>query len=417
METVSAPPAPPAPPPATAMKPPPPATKSVSPEKPINGPLAALKQLVATADADQAQALATELKALVKQCEQRIVAARKAASETNLGEVRWTADATCLQPRGKATLRVGDHAIVVVNPKDGAVKGEFPLEAMKAAFTLPPTEKSQPSEAATLLLAASVTAPKPATKITSKLMQDAFKKASLALTLNDKYSKATPCPGTNTTLANCQAHLASLAKITNRSLLKGGKDPMSFKSAISSLPYIKATLGASQGNLHLIDLGILFLKPLVFLPCESIASIDCGRAGAGNCSSFDLVVEMERPWDTSDDDKPAKPPAFEFSNIRKDELEGVQKFVRDVLLPCRAKLRRELAEKKGEPQAVEEDSDDEDDDYEAQSSSDEDSDDSSLEDSEAGDDRGDETESNDERDEEPSSPTEPAAKKLRAGSQ
>ena len=419
MEAVAPPTAPPA---ATEMKitspaPPAPPT-SVSPEKPINGPLAALKQLVATADADQAQALATELKALVKQCEQRIVEARKAASSQNLGEVRWTCDATCLQPRGKATLRVGDNAIVVVNPKDGAVKGEFPLEAMKAAFTLPPTEKSQPSEAATLLLAASVSQGKPPGKITSKLMQDAFKKASLALTLNDKYSKATPCPGTSGTLATAvSTQLSTLAKVANRSLLKGGKDPMSFKSAISSLPYIKATLGASQGNLHLIDIGILFLKPLVFLPCESIASIDCGRAGAGNCSSFDLVVEMERPWDTSDDDKPAKPPAFEFSNIRKDELEGVQKFVRDVLLPCRAKLRRELAEKKGEPQAVEEDSDDEDDDYEAQSSSDEDSDDSSLEDSEAGDDRGDETESNDERDEEPASPSEPAAKKLRAGSQ
>ena len=412
-----------APPQATDLKitsPAPPAPpKSVSPEKPMNGPLEQLKQLVATADADQAQALATELKALVKQCEQRIVDARKAASSQNLGEVRWTCDATCLQPRGKATLRVGDHAIVVVNPKDGAVKGEFPFSSMKAAFTLPPTEKSQPSEAATLLLAASVTTPKPpGTKITSKMMQDAFKKASLALTLNDKYSKATPCPGTSGTLATAvSTQLSSLTKVANRSLLKGGKDPMSFKSAISSLPYIKATLGASQGNLHLIDIGILFLKPLVFLPCESIASIDCGRAGAGNCSSFDLVVEMERPWDTSDDDKPAKPPAFEFSNIRKDELEGVQKFVRDVLLPCRAKLRRELAEKKGEPVAVDEDSDDEDDDYEAASSSEEDSDDSSLEDSEAGDDRGDETESNDERDEEPSSPTEPAAKKLRAGSQ
>ena len=104
-----------------------PATKSVSPEKPMNGPLQQLKQLVATADAEQAQALATELKALVKQCEQRIVDARKAASSQNLGEVRWAADATCLQPRGKATLRVGDHAIVVVNPKDGAVKGEFPF--------------------------------------------------------------------------------------------------------------------------------------------------------------------------------------------------------------------------------------------------------------------------------------------------
>ena len=81
--------------------------------------------------------------------------------------------------------------------------------------------------------------------------------------------------------------------------------------------------------------------------------------------------------------------------------------------------------------------DDEDDDYEAQSSSDEDSDDSSLEDSEAGDDRGDETDSHDEREgsakepitfesddeaaaarDEPASPSsEPAAKKLRAGSQ
>ena len=298
MEVIVAPPT--APPAATDMKitspaPPAPPT-SVSPEKPMNGPLQQLKQLVATADADQAQALATELKALVKQCEQRIVDARKAASSQNLGEVRWTADATCLQPRGKATLRVGDNAIVVVNPKDGAVKGEFPFSSMKAAFTLPPTEKSQPSEAATLLLAASVTAPKPATKITSKLMQDAFKKASLALTLNDKYSKATPCPGTSGTLATAvSTQLSTLAKVANRSLLKGGKDPMSFKSAISSLPYIKATLGASQGNLHLIDIGILFLKPLVFLPCESIASIDCGRAGAGNCSSFDLVVEMERP--------------------------------------------------------------------------------------------------------------------------
>ena len=63
----SAPPRP-APPPATAMKitlaAPPPATKSVSPEKPMHRPAQQLKQLVATADADQAQALATELKVL-----------------------------------------------------------------------------------------------------------------------------------------------------------------------------------------------------------------------------------------------------------------------------------------------------------------------------------------------------------------
>ena len=85
MEVVAAQPAVPAPPPATAMKPPPPATTSVSPEKPGTGPLQQLKQLVATADAEQAQALATELKALVKQCEQRIVDARKAASSQNLG--------------------------------------------------------------------------------------------------------------------------------------------------------------------------------------------------------------------------------------------------------------------------------------------------------------------------------------------
>ena len=136
---------------------PPPATKSVSPEKPVNGPLAALKQLVATADADQAQALATELKALVKQCEQRIVDARKAASSQNLGEVRWAADATCLQPRGKATLRVGDHAIVVVNPKDGAVKGEFPL-FHQSCFYAAANRKVAALGSGDITLAASVTA-------------------------------------------------------------------------------------------------------------------------------------------------------------------------------------------------------------------------------------------------------------------
>jgi len=411
----------------TAQPPPPPVSKPAtpapvstasSPEKPSHGPLQQLKDLVAGADAAAAQHLATELKALVKQCEQRVIDQRKAQSESNLGAMRWSGDATCLQPRGKMTLRVGETAIVVCNPKDGAVKGEFPFATMTAVLTLPPTEKSAPTEAATVLLAAAVSAPRPPGKITAKLMQDAFKKASLSLTVNDKYSKSTPC-NDGMLASKAAALLSTLARVPDRSFLRKGQDPACFKSTVSNLPYVKASLGASQGNLHLADLGIIFLKPLVFLPCECIASIECGRAGAGNCSSFDLVVEMERPWDISDDDKPAKPPAFEFSNIRKDELEGVQKFVRDVLLPARAVKRKEAAAKAGAPAAeVDGDSEEDDADYEALGSEDSSSsseDDSSLEDSEAGDDRGDETDSHDER--EPASPSEPAAKKLRAGSQ
>ena len=64
-----------------------------------------IRDALAAADAAAAEALVGDLKALVRECEAAAKAKRQAASTEALGAARYAVEASCVQPRGKLSLR------------------------------------------------------------------------------------------------------------------------------------------------------------------------------------------------------------------------------------------------------------------------------------------------------------------------
>jgi hypothetical protein len=82
-----------------------------------------------------------------------------------------------------------------------------------------------------------------------------------------------------------------------------------------SEPFLRCYNGLQEGSLYLLGSGILFLKPVVFIPVDKIASVGAGRGGSATTRYVDLKV-------ITDMDK-----EYEFSNIDRDELMSIQGYV------------------------------------------------------------------------------------------
>jgi len=142
-------------------------------------------------------------------------------------------------------------------------------------------------------------------------------------------------------------------------------------------PYLRCHKGVQEGAIYPLSNGVVFVKPLLFLPAEEIASLSAGRGGgSGQTRYVDLKIE------TADDKE------YEFVNIEREELPALQNYVKGYL-EARAKeeAERKLKIKKeaGGAEEDEDDSDDEeDDDFDPDASDDEDGDDSDDSDASSG---------------------------------
>ena len=394
----------PAAPSPVAVAAPKPVSAATSPEKPATASalMEQLQALVAAAEPGAAKQLVGELKALVAACADVVAAKEQRKSAQAMGAVKFEfPELGCVQPRGKLALRVGETALCCVDPKKGDTKFEASFADVRAVLVVPPVESSKPGEAATLVLAAMPRPPPLAEPPSTKQMVDAYKKASLTASLADKVARV-PLDAAALGRAFPQLRILggatlgdalpeALARATAcgavEPVLKGapGAGTTFFASLGTRAPYVRANLGSSQGHLHLTAAGLFFHKsPCLFLPVSLIASIACGRAGAANCSSFDLVVEMENPYGgDGDGDGAKKPPTFEFANVNKDELPEIQRFIRDVILKARDKALKAAKGDAGDAAADDaaDDSDDDDDDFDPDKDSD-DSDESDDDDEE-----------------------------------
>lgn len=63
-----------------------------------------------------------------------------------------------------------------------------------------------------------------------------------------------------------------------------------FQSATKQRPYLKCYKGIQEGALYPLKNGLIFMKPLLFIPTEDIASITAGRGGSGSTRYIDLLV-------------------------------------------------------------------------------------------------------------------------------
>ena len=64
-----------------------------------------------------------------------------------------------------------------------------------------------------------------------------------------------------------------------------------FSSIRESKPYLKCYRGTQEGAIYPLQSGVVFIKPLLIIPADEIASLSAGRGGgAGNTRYVDLQV-------------------------------------------------------------------------------------------------------------------------------
>eukprot|EP01038_Epipyxis_sp_PR26KG_P008994 gene8994-12133_t len=93
-----------------------------------------------------------------------------------------------------------------------------------------------------------------------------------------------------------------------------------FCSTLSQKSFIRCYKGTQEGAIYPLINGVVFVKPLLFIPIDEIASLSAGRGGgSGNTRYVDLKIETA-------DNK-----VIEFTNIERDELPAIQMYVKSYL--------------------------------------------------------------------------------------
>lgn len=69
-------------------------------------------------------------------------------------------------------------------------------------------------------------------------------------------------------------------------------DKVLFQSVASKKPYLKCYRGIQEGSLYPLKNGMIFLKPMLFIPTEKIASLTAGRGGGSGTRYIDLMVRF-----------------------------------------------------------------------------------------------------------------------------
>ena len=80
---------------------------------------------------------------------------------------------------------------------------------------------------------------------------------------------------------------------------------------------------------------IIFLsRPPMFVPRSKLSSISCGR-GSGGSRYVDMMVQLDTSANEEDDTKKTKQSdSLEFTNIHRDELNGLNDYIHKTLIPA-----------------------------------------------------------------------------------
>ena len=106
-------------------------------------------------------------------------------------------------------------------------------------------------------------------------------------------------------------------------------------STTEGLPFVGCYQGFNDGALFPLKEGLLFFKPPMFVPRSDLASISCGR-GAGGSRYVDMEVKLHVSDDNEQEGKKKKKQSdtLEWSNINRDELEGLNNYIHKTLIPA-----------------------------------------------------------------------------------
>ena len=121
--------------------------------------------------------------------------------------------------------------------------------------------------------------------------------------------------------------------------------PGNTSTTTAGMPFVGCNRGFNNGALFPLREGLLFFKPPLFVPRSNLASISCGR-GSGQSRFVDMVVQLD-----DDDDS-----TLEFTNIEREELQGLNEYIHNVLIPA---MKRDASQGSGNNQDESSDEDEE----------------------------------------------------------
>ncbi len=288
-----------------------------------------------------------------------------------LGEpmASFSAQVSCINPRGRFLLSLHNNGLLLTNPKKEEEQITVTQDAVQNMiwFRKPEDYKSLkqlkegkpiPGHMVLLCLEDGITFRNKALK--QICFQLPSYPAPSAESTEDDHNEEDWYNGFSSLLSKTSSITRVLAKMDKQStntakrgggyMFQAGEGASgNTSSTTEGLPFVGCNKGFNNGALFPLREGLLFFKPPLFVPRSKLASISCGR-GSGQSRFVDMVVQLDD--ESSDGDS-----TLEFTNIDRDELQGLNGYIHNVLIPA---MKIDAAG--GSDNAAEEDEDDEEDD-------------------------------------------------------
>ncbi len=306
------------------------------------------------------------------------------STDNDLGEAISTfssLEVSCINPRGKFLLSLHDNGIMLQNPKKEEEQIIISKEAVEHAvwFRKPEDYRSLKQ------LKEGSKKPIPGHMVLMCLEDGiTFRNKALKQVCFQLPSYAAPSVETDEDIKQKDWHTALNSALMSENekitcvrakmdtqtcntkkgyMFQAGEGSGNTSTTTAGMPFVGCNRGFNNGALFPLQEGLLFFKPPLFVPRSSLASISCGR-GSGQSRFVDMVVQLD------DDDEST----LEFTNIERDELQGLNEYIHNVLIPAMKKDAAEGSDKDGDEEDRDEDDDDDVAMAEVVNSSDEDSD-------------------------------------------
>lgn len=256
-------------------------------------------------------------------------------------------EVSCINPRGKFLLSLHNNGIMLKNPKKDEEQITITKEEMEHAvwFRKPEDYKSLkqlkegskkpiPGHMILMCLEDGITFRKKA--LTQICFQLPSYPAHAAESNDDDINEEEWYNGLISAVQSENRSITRvLAKMDNQSS-KTKSGGYMFQAGLGSsgntstttagMPFVGCNRGFNNGALFPLREGLLFFKPPLFLPRSKLASISCGR-GSGQSRFVDMVLQLVG----SDDDDES---TLDFTNIERDELQGLNGYIHNVLIPA-----------------------------------------------------------------------------------
>lgn len=182
----------------------------------------------------------------------------------------------CFEPRGRFDLKVSSDMMILEGKQFSVV---VPIENISQLICIPSfmsaKREGEDYLAFKLFNAVSVNG-----KGSTQLL--------LNLAKNKNSTLITSCVDISQSIDESSAVRSALSKVTKKTI--SIPNPALFSSIRDQKPYLKCYRGTQEGAIYPLRCGVVFVKPLLFIPLEEIASLTAGRGGCGSTRYVDLIV-------------------------------------------------------------------------------------------------------------------------------